>query len=149
MRFSLICLLLFATATSSQAQAVVFQDSAGHRLNTWTARANNGAALAGTWTVAPNADGTVRGSWTLVNTKGVTLASGTWSAAKSANEWTGSWRASVDQHAGDYGGTWSAKINLAAGREFTNLFEKALDAVIGGNWWFGPHTGTWSIRAYK
>lgn len=147
--FSAACLTLLLTAAPSHAQAVVIQDSAGHRLNTWTAKANNRVALMGTWTVAPDTSGTVKGTWTLVDTQGRTLAAGKWSAVKSENGWTGSWRASVDQNAGDYGGTWSARMNLEPSSEFPALFEQALNAIVSGRWWFGEHTGTWSIRAYK
>lgn len=147
--FFLVCLTLLLTTGRSDAQAVVFQDSAGHRLNTWTARTNNGVALTGTWTIAPGvSDGTVRGTWTLVDANGETRAAGTWSAAKSANEWIGSWRATVDQRAGEFGGTWSARVKLNASSQLSALFESALNAVVGGRWWFGNNTGMWSVRAY-
>jgi hypothetical protein len=150
MKFFLICVMLFATAEVSAAQGVVIQDSTGHRLNTWSARANNGAKFMGTWTAVPDTiEGRVRGTWTLIDTQGKILAAGTWSAAKSATEWTGFWRASVEQRAGEYGGTWSTKINRKSNAQLTDLFEQALSAVVDGNWWFGNYTGTWSIRAYK
>lgn len=104
----------------------------------------------GTWTVAPDTiEGRVRGTWTLIDTQGKILAAGTWSAAKSANEWTGFWRASVEQRAGEYGGTWSTKINLKPSAQLPALFEQALSAIVGGNWWFGNYSGSWSVRAYK
>jgi len=142
------CLLsMFAAQSSAQ---VVIQDSAGHRLNTWSARANNGHAFFGTWTgVADTISGKVRGGWTLIDKQGRTLAAGTWEAEKSVNGWTGSWRARVEQRAGDYGGTWSAKTTLSSDAKLPALFEKALISIAGGNWWFGNHSGSWSIRAYK
>lgn len=147
--FYFVCLLLFATAERSAAQ-IVIQDSAGHRLNTWSARANNGARFMGTWTAVPETiEGRVRGTWTLIDTQGKILAAGTWSAAKSKNEWTGFWRASVEQRAGEYGGTWTTKTNLKPGAQLTDLFEQALSAVVAGNWWFGNYSGSWSVHAYK
>lgn len=150
MKFLLVCALLLVTAGRSPAQGVVIQDSAGHRLNTWSARSNNGAKFMGTWTVAADTiEGSVRGSWTMIDAQGKILAAGTWSAAKSETEWTGFWRASVEQRAGEYGGTWSTKINRKASAPISDLFEQALNAVVAGNWWFGNYSGTWSLRAYK
>ena len=146
----LLCLFLFAAPVSSRAQAVIFQDSAGHRLNSFMARANNGHTFMGTWTVvADTLNGSVKGTWTLVDAKGRDLGAGTWTAAKSVDGWTGSWRARADQRAGEYGGTWSTKLKLDPRAQITKMFELALKSVVGGSWWFGPYTGTWSVRAYK
>ena len=148
--FFVVCFVLLLSGKQANAQAVVIQDSSGHRLNTWSARAENGTRLIGTWTAVPDTvNQTITGTWTIIDIQGRTLGAGIWSAAKSANEWTGSWRAVAEQHAGDYGGTWSAKINLKPNAQLADLFEQALAAVVGGRWWFGPHTGTWSVRAYK
>src|SRR4051812_37602781 len=120
-RLSLICLLLIAAPGSSRAQAVIFQDSAGHRLNSWTATANNGHRFMGTWTaVRDTLDGSVKGTWTLVDPKGRDLGAGTWTASKSVDGWTGSWRARAEQRAGEYGGTWSTKIKLDPRAQITD-----------------------------
>ncbi|HVD60172.1 MAG TPA: hypothetical protein VNC11_04810 [Gemmatimonadaceae bacterium] len=148
--FSLICLLFLAAPRSSRGQAVIFQDSAGHRLNSWTARANNGHSFMGTWTAVPDsADGSVKGTWTLVDGQGRTLGAGTWTAAKSVDGWTGSWRARAEQRAGEYGGTWSTKIKLDPRAQINEMFELALKSAVGGSWWFGNYTGSWAIHAYR
>ena len=148
--FFLLCLLFPIAVDRSGAQAVVFQDSTGNRLNTWSARSSTGVALMGTWTAVPDpTSGAVNGTWTLVDAQGRTLGAGLWSAAKSPEGWTGAWRAAVDGHEGDYGGTWSAGVNLKANARFADLFEKAVQSVVGGKWRYGGYSGAWSIRAFK
>jgi hypothetical protein len=148
--FFLTCLLFLIAVHESGAQAPVIQDSAGNRLNTWTARANTGARFMGTWTAIPDStSGNVTGTWTLIDPQGRTLADGTWSAAKSPEGWSGAWRATVTGHQGDYGGTWSVGVRLRANAPFPDLFEKAFQTVVSGNWRAGRHSGTWSIQAFK
>lgn len=128
----------------------MFQDSVGNRLNSWTARSNTGVALMGTWTAVPDpTSGAVTGTWTLVDAQGRTVADGIWSASKSPDGWIGAWRAVVTDHEGDYGGTWSAGVRLRANAPFADLFEKAAQTVVSGNWRYGRHSGAWSIRAFK
>ena len=147
---SLIFLLFLIAVHGINAQGVVFQDSAGHRLNTWTARANTGARFMGTWTAVPDStSGNVTGTWTLIDAQGRTLADGTWSAAKSPEGWSGAWRATVTGHQGDYGGTWSAGVRLKTNAPFADLFAKAFQAAVSGNWRAGGHSGSWSIQAFK
>jgi hypothetical protein len=139
----LVCAVaLFASV--AHAEPIVSQDTA----NSWIAT-NGSHTFIGTWTVdaRPSSD-TVTGTWTLVDTEGRTLAFGTWSAAKSATGWSGAWKANVDRREGTYGGTWTSNVSLKKNAQFSELFATALRAVVGGNWRFGAHSGSWSIRAY-
>jgi len=62
--------------------------------STWNASTRAGTSLGGTWAgVIDPSTGTASGSWTLRDGAGRVLLRGTWSAAKSAREWRGSWRA--------------------------------------------------------
>ncbi len=152
--FFLVCLLFLVAVDGSGAQAVVRQDTAGNsqsdRSGTWTARSSGGLTLMGTWTAVPDpTSGTVTGTWTLVDAQGNTVADGGWSAAKSPTRWTGAWRAVISGRDGEYSGTWSADVDVKAGAPFANLFEKAVQTVVSGNWRAGRQSGAWSIRAVK
>lgn len=149
----LVCLLLFAVADPSGAQAVVRLDSAaavrGARSGTWSA-ASGSLTLMGTWTgVADTAHGTVTGTWTLSDAQAKTVAFGGWSAVKSADRWAGAWRANVTGRSGEYSGTWTSSVDLKANARFVDMFEKAAQAVVSGAWTTGGKSGGWSIRAAK
>ena len=104
----------------------------------------------GTWTaVAGPPTGAVTGTWTLVDAKGQTVMRGGWSAAKSPAGWTGAWRAAASGGKTEYSGAWSADVDLKADARFADLFEKALQTVVSGNWRAGRQSGAWSIRAFK
>lgn len=148
--FFLLCLLILLAVDRSDAQAVVFQDAAGNRLNTWTARSSSGVNLMGTWTATPDeASGTVTGTWTLINAQGNTVTGGLWSASKSPDGWVGAWRAVIDGRGEEHSGTWSAGVGLKRNAGFSDLFGKALQSVVVGNWRYGGHSGSWSIQAFK
>ena len=152
--FFLLYLLLLIAVGGSGAQAVVRQDTADNapsdRQGTWSARSSSGVTLIGTWTAVPDTTGgTVTGTWTLVDAQGRTVADGAWSAAKSPARWTGAWRAVISGRDGDYSGTWSAAVDLKVNARFADLFDKAVQTVVSGNWRAGRQSGAWSIRAYK
>jgi hypothetical protein len=120
------------------------------RSNTWTARSSTGLTFAGTWTVSPGpTQASVKGTWTLDDANGRTIRRGSWSAAKSPQGWTGAWRATVAGGANEYSGTWTAVVDLKADAQFADLFAKAVESVIRGEWRAGRQSGTWAIRAMK
>jgi len=146
--------LFLVAVDGSGAQAVVRQDTEGNsqsdRSGTWTARSSGGLTLMGTWTAVPGpTSGTVIGTWTLVDAQGRTVTGGGWSASKSPDGWIGAWRATIYDHQGDHSGTWTAGVDLKAKAPFADLFEKAVQTVVSGNWRYGRHSGAWSIRAFK
>jgi hypothetical protein len=150
----LLHLLLLTAIGVTGAQAVVRQDSAGNaqsnRSGTWSATSDGGLSLTGTWTAVPDpTTGTVTGTWTLVDAQGRAIAGGGWSAAKSPARWNGAWRAVISGRAGEYSGTWTTSVDLKADARFVDLFEKAIQTVVRGNWRGGGHSGAWSIRAFK
>lgn len=150
----LVCLLFLTGIDVSGAQAVVRQDSAGNaqsnRSGTWSAASSKGLTLMGSWTALPDStSGTVTGTWTLVDAQGRAIAAGAWSAAKSPTRWTGAWRAVMSGRDGEYSGTWTAGVDLKADARFADLFEKAVQSVVSGNWRAGRQSGAWSIRASK
>ena len=152
--FFLLCLLSLVVADGSRAQVVVLQDTTRNgqnsQPNTWSARSSTGLTLMGTWTALPGpTSGTVVGTWTLVDAQGRTVADGAWSASKSPGEWSGAWRAVVSGDMADHVGTWNAGVNLKANAQFADLFEKAVQAIVGGDWRYGRSSGAWSIRAFK
>jgi len=154
-KLSFLFLLLFLIASNvSRAQATVRQDSTAQTQNSrtgaWSATTSSGAPLAGTRTaLLDTIRGTVTGTWTLVDAQGKTLVGGAWSAAKSPTRWTGAWRAAIAGRAGEYSGTWAARVDLKPNARFTELFEKAIDAVVSGTWRAGSGSGAWSIRTSK
>jgi hypothetical protein len=146
-------LLLAAAVDTSRAQAVVRPDTASNaptkREGSWSAAASNGLTLAGTWTAILDPTGTVTGTWTLVDAQGTTRADGGWSAAKSPDGWTGAWRAVVSGREGEYSGTWTAAVDGKSDTRLADLFEKAVQTVVSGNWRVGGRSGAWSIRTFK
>jgi hypothetical protein len=104
----------------------------------------------GTWTGVPDTTrGTVMGQWTLNDAQGKPVASGAWSAAKSATRWTGAWRAIVAGRTGEYSGTWTSSVDLEVDGGFVDLFEKAVATIVSGTFRVGSHSGAWSIRAAR
>jgi len=145
-----LCLVFLAVADVSGGQAVVRQDAAGNaqsnRSGAWSARTTSGLTLMGTWTAVPDSTGgTVTGTWTLADAQGRSVASGAWSAAKAPARWTGVWRAVVAGRDGERSGTWTAGVDLAVNATFVDLFEKAVQTVVSGNWRAGSQSGAWSI----
>lgn len=150
----LLCLLLLAAVGVSGAQVVARPDSArnvqSNRSGTWAARTATGLTLMGTWTAVPDSTGlTVTGTWTLNDAQGRPVANGAWSAAKSPERWTGAWRSVVAGRNGEYSGTWTAAGGLGAHATFADLFEKAVQDVVSGNWRAAGQSGAWSIRTLK
>ena len=153
-RLAFLCLLFLVAVAGSGTHAVPLQGTAGDRQsarpNTWSARSSTGLTLIGTWTaVADATTGTVTGTWTVVDPKGRTVTRGAWSAAKSPVGWTGAWRAAVSGGKAEYSGAWSAGVDLKGDAPFANLFEKAVQTVVSGNWRGGRQSGAWSIRAFN
>jgi hypothetical protein len=154
--FFILCLLSLAAIDASGAQAVARQDSAANaqsnRYGSWSAKSTSGLTLMGTWTAVLDPSGTVTGGWTLVDAQGKTIAGGAWSAAKSPTQWNGAWRAVISGKDGEYSGTWTAAVDstgLKGDARFADLFEKAVHAIVRGNWRYGSQSGAWAIRAGK
>ena len=142
-----LCLLFLVPAERLSAQGGVPQ---AVPVSTWSARSNSGLNLLGTWTVVPDtARGIATGTWTLVDAQGNTVTGGAWAASKSPAGWDGSWRALITGSTADHVGTWTSSIDLKAGASFAELFEKALQTFVSGNWRYGAYSGTWTIRAFK
>jgi hypothetical protein len=145
--------LLLAAVDVSRAQAVVRPDTAGRapskREGSWSAATSNGLTLIGTWTAILDPTGTVTGTWTLFDAQGNTRADGGWSAAKSADGWTGAWRAVVYGREGEYSGAWTAAVDAKPNARLADLFEKAVQTIVSGNWRVGEQSGAWSIRTFK
>jgi hypothetical protein len=147
-RLFVACLLLL-TAIDLGAQSAS-ADSTNRRWGTWAATNSAGRTFVGTWTALPDSTGkSVTGTWTLGDGQGKTVASGAWSAAKAAMQWNGAWRALVYASKQESTGTWSSPIDLAGTATFADLFEKAAQNAINGDWRGGPNSGAWSIRAAK
>lgn len=149
-----LCLLFLAAADVAGAQAAGRQDAAGNtqsnRSGNWSATTGSGLALTGTWTaVADPTSGSVIGTWTLVNAQGGAVAGGAWSAAKSPTRWTGAWRAVISGKDGEYSGTWTGRVDLKGDARLVDLFEKAVQTAVHGNWRAGTQSGAWAIRALK
>ena len=144
--------LFLAAADVSRAQAVP-PDTASHapskREGSWSAATGSGLTLLGTWTAILDTAGTVTGTWTLVDAQGNARAEGAWSAAKSPQGWTGAWRSVMSGREGEYSGTWTAAIDGKADARLADLFEKAIQTVVSGNWGVNGRSGAWSIRTFK
>ena len=144
--------LLLAAVEGSRAQAVR-PDTAGNapirQTGSWSAAASGGLTLMGTWTAVLDPAGTVTGTWVLIDAQGTTRADGGWSAAKSPAGWAGAWRAMVTGRDGEYSGTWTAAVDGKPDARLADLFEKAIQAVVSGNWRVGGRSGAWSIRTFK
>ena len=150
----LVLSLLLLAADVSGGQAGARQDTArsarSSRSGTWSARSSTNLTLMGTWTAVLNpTSGTVTGTWELLNAQGGQVANGAWSAAKSATQWNGAWRAVVAGRDGEFSGTWTAAVDLEVQGSFDDLFEKAVATIVSGNWRVGSQSGAWSIRAAK
>jgi hypothetical protein len=150
----LLCLLFLVAVDVSGAQTAGRQDAAGNaqsnRSGTWSATTGSGLPLTGTWTAVPDpTSGSVTGTWTLVNAQGGVVADGAWSAAKSPTRWTGAWRAVISGKDGEYSGTWTGRVDLKGDARLVDLFEKAVQTAVHGNWRAGTQSGAWSIRALK
>ena len=145
--------LLLAAVDASRAQAVVRPDTAGNapskREGSWSAATRDGLTLMGTWTAILDPTGTVTGTWTLVDAQGNARADGAWSAAKSPERWTGAWRAVVSGRAGEYSGTWTAAVEGKPEARLADLFEKAVQTIVSGDWRVVGRSGAWSIRTFK
>lgn len=119
------------------------------RLNTWSAVSSTGLSLAGTWTGAVDPKtGAASGSWTLLDGDGQPAMRGGWSAIKSANGWSGSWRANVVGSRAEYSGTWNATLALKPNAPFADLFAIAAEKAVSGSWRASGKSGSWSIRAF-
>ena len=147
----IVFLILAGVVHAAQADQQATSALGRQRVNTWAARSSTGMTLGGTWTVTdPQKPGAVTGTWTLLDAQGrVVVATGGWSAAKSASGWTGSWRAAAAGQRGEYTGTWTAKIDLKPAGGFADLFTKAVEAAVSGTWRSGARSGAWTIQAER
>ena len=145
--------LLVGTVDASRARAQTRSDTAAiaptKREGSWSAATANGLTLMGTWTAFLDSTGTVTGTWALADAQGNTRAAGGWSAAKASDRWNGAWRAMISGRPGEYSGTWTAAVDGKPDARLPDLFEKALQAVVSGNWSGVGRTGAWSIRTFK
>ena len=140
--FFLLALLLLIAFDQSSAQGVP--------VSTWSAKSSTGLTLMGTWTVvADTTRKTVTGTWTLVDAQLNTVTAGQWSASKAEKGWNGSWRAVVAGSTVDHVGTWSSGIDLKDDAALADLFEKAFQTFVTGNWRYSRYTGTWTLRGFK
>jgi hypothetical protein len=151
---SLAVFFVLAAVDVSGGQATARRDSAATRRTThsgtWSAATGGGIPFAGTWTATADATHrTVIGTWTLVDAQRKPIANGNWSASKSADKWSGAWRANVADRPGEYTGTWTASAELKASGSFADLFEKAARTMVSGTWRAGAYSGPGSIRATK
>jgi hypothetical protein len=91
---------------------------------------------------------TMVGSWTLAAGASRIGYGGTWSAVKTANRWSGSWRARVSGRQGDreMAGTWRADVKAPANTTLAGMFELASAQAITGTWRSGSLAGTWSLN---
>ena len=145
--------LVLAAVDVSLAQAVVRPDTAAQapsrREGSWSAATSTGLTLMGTWTAILDPAGTVTGTWALMDAQGNTRVEGGWSAAKSTDGWTGAWRAVISGREGEYSGSWTAAVDGKANTRLADLFEKAVQDVVRGNWRVGGRSGAWAIRTFK
>ena len=143
-----VCLSLLA-AIDLGAQSTA-QDTTSKRWGTWAAANAAGRTFSGTWTAIPDTSGkAVTGTWTLSDAQGKTVASGGWSAAKAPAAWNGAWRALDYNSKAEGSGTWSAPIDPKTTATFADLFEKAAQNALNGDWRGVGSSGSWSIRAAK
>lgn len=145
-----LCTLALLSVQAAVSAVPAWQGRTTAKINTWTARSSTGQVFAGTWTVAPAVDAaSAGGTWTLDNAQRRTVARGTWSASKTANGWTGAWRASTTGSPAAYAGTWSASLTLGGSAPFARLFEAAAAAAVSGTWRASALSGSWSIRVFN
>jgi hypothetical protein len=115
---------------------------------TWSTTTQSGN-LAGGWTAQADQSGGVSGAWMLQDATGNILMQGGWSASKSAQSWSGAWRATVSGRSGEYAGNWTSTTSLSPQAHLAEMLESALRAVVSGTWKAGPRSGSWSIRASR
>ena len=145
--------LLLATIDAPSAQAQARSDTAGvastKRTGSWSAATSTGLTLMGTWTAVLDSAGTVTGTWALADPQGNTRADGAWSAAKAPDSWNGAWRAVITGRQGEFSGTWTAVVDGKPDARLADLFEKAVQGVVSGQWRQAGRSGAWSIRTFK
>jgi hypothetical protein len=119
---------------------------------TWAAT-GAGQTLQGTWTAEPVPDrpDAVQGTWTLVNDARQTVTGGTWSAAKNARAWSGSWQARIVSRDNPDGpvlsGTWRAdRVGSSEVTTLLGLLRQAKDQPATGVWNAAGRSGRWSLR---
>ena len=136
------------TVTLAQSAAPAIRGS-------WSASAGLNQVFQGTWTAesASSDPDAAQGSWTLLNRSNQILAQGTWSAAKTARVWSGSWQARVLTKSGAtsrlLSGNWRTQIGDTDVRTLQELLHKASSDVVNGTWRSGRLAGAWSLRAFK
>lgn len=146
---ALVCALLSIAIGVSGGQDTA-RVTASSRSGTWSATTANGAPLQGTWTAVVDSAGlSVTGTWGMFDAQGKPVANGGWSAAKARTQWNGAWRAVVAGRNGEYSGTWTASTDLKGDAPFLDLLERALQAVVNGQWRRGSYSGAWAIRTLK
>src|SRR5262249_18738143 len=124
---------MFATAVLATLAVSTILVCGAELRGTWSASTNNGY-LAGTWTEETHQGGAVAGTWMLQEATGKILVRGGWSATKSAQSWSGAWRAAVSGSAREYSGTWTAAVSLSPEADLAAMLESALHAVVMGTW---------------
>ena len=119
---------------------------------TWTATVGATRIVRGVWSarVTSSSRNTVTGSWALQNDARQIVLQGTWSAVKVAQRLNGTWSARVAQagalpQAGKLmSGTWALDANTVSAKTMDDLFQRAMEAAIGGAWATGGLRGRWS-----
>jgi len=119
---------------------------------TWTATVGATRIVHGVWSarVTSSSRNTVTGSWALLNDARQIVLQGTWSAVKVAQRLNGTWSARVAQagampQAGKpMSGTWALDANSVSAKTMDDLFQRAMEAAIGGAWSTGGLRGRWS-----
>ena len=120
------------------------------RNGSWSAATNTGQTMIGFWTADLDSTGMIAtGTWTLTDARGVTRASGGWSAGKVRNGWNGEWRARVVGRQAELSGTWTADLSSRPTAPLDFLFTTAIRAAVIGDWQFGQQSGAWSIRTFR
>jgi hypothetical protein len=144
---ALVAFVFAITVTLAQSPATAIRGS-------WSASAGPNQVFQGTWTAepAPSDPNAAQGSWTLLNRSNQTIAQGTWSAAKTARMWSGSWQARVLTKGGAtsrlLSGNWRTQIADTDVRTLQELLHKTLSDVVNGTWASGRLAGAWSLRAF-
>ena len=135
-----VCAISLTVAAAAQIPDAALRGS-------WAATAG-GQTLSGTWTARalPDNANAAQGTWALLD--GTRIASsGTWSAAKAATGWTGSWQARVAGSNQLLSGTWRVDAPAGDVKTFAALLQKSVEQQVSGAWASGPRRGAWSIRA--
>lgn len=141
---SCLALLLLTLGVAAQAPTSELR-------GTWTATV--GARIVhGVWSarVTSSSRNGVTGSWAVQNDARQIVLQGTWSAVKVAQRLNGTWSARVAQasalpQAGKpMSGTWALDANSVSAKTLDDLFQRAMEAAIGGAWATGGLRGRWS-----